>query len=169
MKLKSAFFAVVLLLLTVTVCAAQSPMGFSPFEFYDAFVPLNDALEGPECFYVKGNEEDGDFIGITDDIFFNLAYSANEVNGIHLVFNVAKDDQKTWEEIGSLIGETFVTMALISGRQLKDIDMGGLSYLISDMVLNAAPQEYCGYHFEYSVKDYEAGRELGTLWVTKKR
>ncbi len=169
MKLKSAFIAVVLLLLTVTVCAAQSPMGFSPFEFFDAFGLVNDALGGPECFYLKGDKDSGDFIVITDDIFFNLAYSANEVSEIRLVFDVAKDDQRTWMEIGNLISETFVTMAFISGRQPKDIDMDGLSYLISDMVLNAAPQEYCGYHFEYSVKDYEAGRELGTLWVTKKR
>ncbi len=169
MKLKSAFFAVVLLLLTVTVCAAQSPMGFSPTEFYDAFVLVNDAYEGPEYYYQERNEEDGDLIVITDHIIFNLAYSANEVNGIYLLFYVAKDDQKTMEEIGNLVEETFVTMALVSGRQPKDIDTDELVYLVSDILSNAAPQEYCGYHFEFRVKDYDADGYLGALMVTKKR
>ena len=165
MKLKSALFVLVLLLLTATVCAAQSPMGFSPEVFYQDFVEINAVLEGPVCSYEEGSDgEDGDYIVISDDIFLNLLYSGSETTEIYYVFTVASDDDETLGDAFTLIYSTFITAAYESGADLGTLDFEELDDVI-DGLIDGNTADYCGYHFEFRSQNAD-DTVTGVLWVT---
>ncbi len=177
MKLKSAFFAVVLLLLTVTVCAAQSPMGFSPTEFYDAFVLINDAVEGPECSYLKGNEEDGAYIltSITSGTLgINMEYSGKQITEISLVYQYLSGDEEAWDAVFDMTFSTLATLGAaskiksVSDLTLQDVvdmlDEIKAAYLLIDQ--SSEPVSYWGFRFEKFSQEKD-GYEEGLLSVTK--
>ena len=167
MKLKSAFFVFVLLLLTVTVCFAQSPMGFSPEKFYQDFVEINAAANGPESTYTQGDEENGAYIVVTDDIVINLLYSKNEVTEIYLLSHITSDNQgKIGTDIGWVSGAIIITLAYESGLNIDNIDFDEYTNLLVDLIGNATSKDYCGYHFEWAYQEVE-DYVLGVLWVTK--
>ena len=167
MKSRSALFVLVLLLLTVSVCAAQSPMGFSPDEFYQNFKEINSAAGGPESTYAQGDEENGAYIVVTDDIVINLLYTKNEVTEIYLLSHITSDNQeKIGTDIGWVGGTIIITLAYESGLNIEDIDFDEYTYLLVDLFGNATSKDYCGYHFEWAYQEVE-DYVLGVLWVTK--
>ena len=165
MKLRSAFFAFVLLLLTVTVCAAQSSMGFSPYEFYEDFSLINSILEGPECSYIPIDEENGDVIDVSDSINFNLIYSGDDLTDIYLFFNIATDDEDSWNTVVKMICVTFYTLAYKAEGHFDTIDFEEISDIIHNLATTAVPTDYNGYHFEFGIEEKDS--IMGLLWVTK--
>ena len=167
MKLKSAFFVFVLLLLTATVCFAQSPMGFSPDDFYQTFKEINAAANGPESTYSHGDEDNGAYIVVTDDIVINLLYSKNEVTKVYLLSHITSDNQgEIGTDIGWVSGAIIISLAYESGLNIDNIDFDEYTNLLVDLIGNAASKDYCGYHFEWKYQEVE-DYVLGVLWVTK--
>ena len=174
MKLKSAFFAVVLLLLTVTVCAAQSPMGFSPTEFYEAFDLVNTALGGPECYYQKGNEEDGAYIINSSSLGIRMDYSGKQVTQIVLIYKYLSGDEEAWDDVFDMTYSTLATLWVVSkiesGIELTAQDATDMldetkaAYLLIE--LSSEPVSYWGYRFE-TISQEEDGYKEGLLIVTK--
>ncbi len=174
MKLKSAFFAVVLLLLTVTVCAAQSPMGFSPEEFYKEFDIVNKALEGPECSYVKGNEEDKAYIFNSNSLCIIMEYSGKQVTEIDLYYKYLSDDEEAMDAVFDMTYSTLATLWVVSkiksgidpttlnGTDLVD-ETGNAFFRVK---LSSEPVSFWGFRFE-TISQKEDGYEEGLLIVTK--
>ncbi len=177
MKLKSAFFAVVLLLLTVTVCVAQSPMGVSPTEFYEAFDIVNTYLEGPECYYQIGNEEDGAYIltSITSGLLgINMEYSGKQVTKISLAYKYLSGDEEAWDAVFDMTYSTLATLWAVrkyeSGIDLTTlniidlVDETGNAYFRIE--LSSEPVSFWGFRFE-KISQEEDGYKEGLLIVTK--
>ncbi len=174
MKLKSAFFAVVLLLLTVTVCAAQSPMGFSPEEFYDAFVLVNDAAESPECYYKK--ENDGAYILFTNSssVGVLMEYSGKQVTKINLVYKYLSGDEEAWDDVFDMTYSTLATLGAASKiKSVSDLTLQDVvdvldeikdAYLLIEQ--SSEPVSYWGFRFK-KISREEDGYEEGLLIVTK--
>ena len=117
MKSRSAIFVFVLLLLTVTVCAAQSPMGFSPTEFYTLFDMVNDAFEGPDCIYMKGDEEEGAFIINSDTLGLNMMYSDDQVTELYFYYKYLDGDEDASNDSIAVAVSTLTSLWAVS--QLK--------------------------------------------------
>ena len=168
MKLRSAFFVLVLLLLTATVCAAQSPMGFSPEEFYKDFKKVNNqVVEGPECSFVTGVEGKGAFINVSESIFFLMIYEGNDVIKAYLLLNAETDDEKSWNDAYGLLYSAVITLAYESGASLDTFDFDELQSLIFDLfIYNKSPVEYWGYLFESSSKE-EGNYSTISMRITK--
>jgi hypothetical protein len=147
MKLKSVLFAFVLLLLTAAVCAAQSPMGFSPDEFYQNFQKEYAILEGPECSYVKLDEEAGAFIIVNDELFVNLSCKENELTEIYIVFPIV-DDADIWADNRAVIYSTIIGLAWELGISLDSDDLKETSEMVVDLIWHGASKEYYGFHLE---------------------
>ena len=167
MKLKSAFFVFVLLLLTVTVCAAQTPMGFSPDSFYQTFQQVYESFDGPACSYYKGDEETGASLIFSDELFVNIGYKENEINEVYIVFPFGDDvDDKTWGNCTPVIVSTTLSLFIESGMSPDDIDVDGCSAMLVDLLSNGTPQEYSGFYFEFDfVAEDDSG--AGLIRVTK--
>ncbi len=176
MKLKSAFFAVVLLLLTVTVCAAQSPMGFSPTEFYEAFNTVITYFEGPECYYQKGNEEDGAYILSVDSglLGIRMEYSGKQVTKINLAYKYLSGDEEAWDDVYDMTFSTLATLLLVQKYE-SGIDPNTQSNtdLIDETVdaylrieRSSEPVSFWGFRFE-KISQKEDGYKKGLLIVTK--
>ena len=160
MKLRSAIFVVVLLLLTATVCAAQSPMGFSPDEFYQTFLDFKTSVDGPDCNYVKLYEETGNLIIADDELFVILNHKNNELTEVYTVFPIDDDSDDTWEDNRAVIYSTLLTLIVESGAPLDLEVVDEVSDLVIDLVAYETSKEYCGFCFEYESKeqdDFTAG------------
>ena len=173
MKLRSAIFVVVLLLLTVTVCAAQSPMGFSPESFYNQFMLYVVLVERPatpadlpETSFDPGDEENGALMTVNDLDFISLTYSGDEVTEINQTFNLADNDKgarSAWVDV-LLIFLTLETMS--DERSSGIIDSDGLKeqvYTLSE----EGETEYCGYHFKLTIEG-EGDAAAAVIQITKK-
>ena len=160
MKLRSAFLVFVLLLLTATICAAQSPMGFSPDDFYQTFLDFKTSVDGPECSYVKLDEEAGAYIIVNGKSFVILNYKDNELTEVYTVFPIDDDSDETWEDNRAVIYSTLLTLIVESGAPL-DLDVvDEVSDMVIDLVAYETSKEYCGFCFEYESKeqdDFTAG------------
>ena len=167
MKLKSAFFVFVLLLLTVTVCSAQSPMGFSPDSFYQTFQQVYESFDGPACSYYKGDEETGAHLIFSDELFVNLGYKENEINEVYIVFPFGDDvDDETRNNCTSVMVSTVFSLFLQSGMSPDDIDIDESSAMLVDLLSNGTPQEFFGFYFE---SGFVGGDDSGTglIHITK--
>ena len=160
MKSRSAIFVVVLLLLTVSICAAQSPMGFSPDEFYQTFLDFKTSVDGPDCSYVKLDEEAGAYIIVNGKSFVILNYKDNELTEVYTVFPIDDDSDETWEDNRAVIYSTLLTLIVESGAPL-DLDVvDEVSDMVIDLVAYETSKEYSGFCFEYESKeqdDFTAG------------
>lgn len=174
MKLRSAFFVVVLLLLTVTVCAAQSPMGFSPAEFYAVFDQVNSVLEGPECTYIRGDEEEGAFMLFSESLGINMMYSGNNVNALYLYYNYQSTDSEASNAGFTVFVSTLITLWSF-GQIDSGVDINTVDYNAAfDEVMNVGlliltsegPSNYWGYRLEMNNQE-ENGYTEGLLKVTK--
>ena len=146
MKLKSAFFVFVLLLLTVTVCSAQSPMGFSPNEFYGSFYAVNLMFDGPELSYDIGDEENGAMISDEDSNIILMSYSDNNVTELSAITVFEGVSEEALEGPLMRIATLFISLAYLSGEDVDDLDIEELSVIISS-VMSETEQEYWGYKF----------------------
>ena len=156
MKLKSAFFVFVLLLLTVTVCAAQSPMGFSPDAFYQIFSGFNAVLEGPDSVYDHYDEENGDLITFNCDyLMILLNYKDNDVNTLDL-FISASDDESV-SAGSSVFWSTFYTLMCFSGTDFDAIDDEKVTSMFQDLLTKGMPFDYLDYHFATAIEETEDG------------
>ena len=145
MKSRSAIFVFVLLLLTVTVCAAQSPMGFSPEEFYEEYSTVNTALQGPEVTYEAGDEENGARIVVRDDIYFKLLYTDNNVTNIDLYVIIGSSDEDFGTKYVDTMWSMMATLAVGFGNFSTDMDGDALSEAIDELMDNGKLEDYCGY------------------------
>ncbi len=145
MKSRSAIFVVVLLLLTVTVCAAQSPMGFSPEEFYEEYSTINTALQGPEVTYEAGDEENGARIVIRDDIYFKLLYTDNNVTNIDLYVIIGSSDEDFGTKYVDTMWSMMATLAVGFGNISTDMDGDTVSDSINKLMENGSLENFCGY------------------------
>ena len=145
MKSRSAIFVVVLLLLTVTVCFAQSPMGFSPEEFYEEYSTINTALQGPEVTYEAGDEENGARIVIRDDIYYKLLYTDNNVTNIDLYVIIGSSDEDFGTKYVDTMWSMMATLAVGFGNFSTDMDGDALSESINELMDNGKLEDYCGY------------------------
>ncbi len=169
MKLKSAFFAVVLLLLTVTVCAAQSPMGFSPEEFYEAFDRVNTFFEGPECSYV-----DGAYIFNSSSLGIIMEYSGKQVTEIDLYYKYLSDDEEALYAAFRMAYSTVATLWVVSKvKSVSDLTLQDFVDMVDRIegaylriVLSSEPVSYWGFRFE-KISQEKDGYEEGLLIVTK--
>ena len=181
MKLKSVFFVFVLLLLTVSVCAAQSPMGFSPDEFYtmfdsmnDSFVSVIDGFEVPDYIYYKGNEEEGAYIINSGTLGIYMLYSEDQVTELYLYYNYLSDDKEASDATFNMSLLTFATFwavnqykagvdfdALDMTEEIKEIASNYIQILFTEK-----PSNYWGYCFEPKSVE-ENGYKEGVLYVTK--
>ena len=174
MKLKSAFLALVLLLLTVTVCAAQSSMGFSPTMFYEVFDQLNSITEGPECIYARGNEEEGAFILNSETIGINMMYSGEKVTDLYYFYSYLSTDQEASDAAFGMLFSTIHTLLAFAQHEnrevFKNFDsnqwVDEVSALYVLLLTNDGPQDYWGYHFQMEKRE-ENGHREGIMWVTK--
>ncbi len=162
MKLRSAIFVVVLLLLTVTVCAAQSPMGFSPDAFYQIFSNFNTFLEGPDSVYDHYDEETGDLITFECDyLMILLNYKDNDVNTLDL-FMSASDDESV-SAGSSVFWSTFYTLMCFYGTDFEAIDHEEVTSMFQDLLIKGIPFDYCGYHFAIAIE----ATEDGVAWLIR--
>ena len=145
MKLKSAFFVFVLLLLTATVCFAQSPMGFSPEEFYEEYSSINSALKGPECTYEAGDEENGARIVIRDDIYYKLYYTDDNVTSIELYVIIGSGDEDFGTKYVDTMWSMMATLAVGFGNVSTDMDGSSVSDSIDKLMENGSLENFCGY------------------------
>ena len=145
MKSRSAIFVVVLLLLTVTVCFAQSPMGFSPEEFYEEYSTINTALQGPEVTYEAGDEENGARIVIRDDIYFKLLYTDNNVTNIDLYVIIGSSDEDFGTKYVDTMWSMMATLAVGFGNVSTDMDGDTVSDSINKLMENGSLENFCGY------------------------
>ena len=145
MKSRSAIFVVVLLLLTVTVCFAQSPMGFSPEEFYEEYSTINTALQGPEVTYEAGDEENGARIVVRDDIYYKLYYTDNNVTNIDLYVIIGSSDEDFGTKYVDTMWSMMATLAVGFGNFSTDMDGDALSESINELMDNGKLEDYCGY------------------------
>ena len=145
MKSRSAIFVVVLLLLTVTVCFAQSPMGFSPEEFYEEYSTINTALQGPEVTYEAGDEENGARIVIRDDIYFKLLYTDNNVTNIDLYVIIGSSDEDFGTKYVDTMWSMMATLAVGFGNISTDMDGDTVSDSINKLMENGSLENFCGY------------------------
>ncbi len=177
MKSRFALFVLVLLLLTATVCAAQSPMYFSPTTFYEAFNTLNTALEGPKCVYSKGSQEGEAYVVSSDSLGILMEYSDDRVTELYLYFNYLSDDE---DASNDTVGMTFATLATFwfasqiqSGVDIRNMDTEELEDMVSEVMyvylllsMSSEPQDYWGYRFAMSTRE-ENGYKEGVLYITK--
>ena len=145
MKSRSAIFVVVLLLLTVTVCFAQSPMGFSPEEFYEEYSTINTALQGPEVTYEAGDEENGARIVIRDDIYYKLLYTDNNVTNIDLYVIIGSSDEDFGTKYVDTMWSMMATLAVGFGNVSTDMDGDTVSDSINKLMENGSLENFCGY------------------------
>ena len=145
MKSRSAIFVVVLLLLTVTVCFAQSPMGFSPEEFYEEYSTINTALQGPEVTYEAGDEENGARIVIRDDIYYKLLYTDNNVTNIDLYVIIGSSDDDFGTKYVDTMWSMMATLAVGFGNVSTDMDGDTVSDSINKLMENGSLENFCGY------------------------
>ena len=145
MKSRSAIFVVVLLLLTVTVCFAQSPMGFSPEEFYEEYSTINTALQGPEVTYEAGDEENGARIVVRDDIYFKLLYTDNNVTNIDLYVIIGSSDEDFGTKYVDTMWSMMATLAVGFGNVSTDMDGDTVSDSINKLMENGSLENFCGY------------------------
>ena len=165
MKLKSVLFVLVLLLLTATVCAAQSPMGFSPDAFYEIFSDFNAILEGPDSVYDRYNEELGDLITIDGyNILILLNYKDNDVNIVNLYISASDDESVSAGS--SVFWATFYTLVCLSGTDFDTIDNAEVTSLFQDLLTKGTEFDYCGYYFDTTIEETEDG-VAWLIWVTK--
>lgn len=177
MKSRSAIFVFVLLLLTVTVCAAQSPMGFSPTNFYEAFELLNSAIDGPTCVYSKGGQEGEAYVVSNDSLGILMEYSDDQVTELYLYFNYLSDDE---DASNDAVGMTLATLATFwglskiqSGVNIGNYDAEEAEDAFSEIMLvyiflsvSSEEQDYWGYRFAMSTRE-ENGYKEGVMYVTK--
>lgn len=177
MKSRSAIFVFVLLLLTVTVCSAQSPMGFSPAAFYEAFNVLNTAIEGPKCVYSKGSQEGEAYIISSESLGILMEYSDNRVTEMLLYFNYLSDDEEASGDAGAMTFSTLATFwgisKIESGVDLENVDTEFAEDAFSEvmaayilLLVSSKPQDYWGYRFAMNTQE-ENGYKEGVLYVTK--
>ena len=177
MKLRSVLFTVVLLLLTVTVCAAKSSMGFSPTEFYEAFDLLNTAFGGPECIYTKGSEEGEAYILNSDTLGIYMECSGSKVTELYFYYKYLSGDEDASAEASKMLFATLATFWGISkaqsGADGDDIDLedatneiGAAYFLLLMSSVSSEPQDYWGYSFYWNTKEAN-GYEEGVIHVEK--
>lgn len=174
MKLRPIIFVVVSLMLTVTVCAAQSPMGFSPTTFYELFDEMNSVTNGPECVYMKGDEEQGAFILSSESLGINMMYSGNKVTDLYLYYYYLSADEESSEAALDMFISTLITLwTFYQYESLEDISTIDGSNMASEVMgiylllqYNKEPLDYWGYHFEMNTQE-ENGYTEGLLRVTK--
>ena len=173
MKSRSAIFVFVLLLLTVTVCSAQSPMGFSPTEFYTLFDMVNDAFEGPDCIYMKGDEEEGAFIINSDTLGLNMMYSDDQVTELYFYYKYLDGDEDASNDTIAVAVSTLTSLWAVSqlkvGVDFDTIDgTDAFSEILAAYVLisiSEEPSSYWGYRFEMITRE-EDGYKEGLMYVT---
>ena len=165
MKSRSAFFVLVLLLLTVTVCAAQSPMGFSPDDFYLDFAVANMYLGGPKYSFDIGNENDGAMISDGDSSYIYMSYSNNNVTELSLLSMFDSDDDEATSRAINLLAATLISLAYIAGEDADAFTTEQIRTIISSLVLETEA-EYWGYQFTMGILE-EDNFALIAMTVTK--
>ena len=174
MKSRFAFFVFVLLLLTVTVCAAQSPMGFSPDEFYRDFLELNTAFKGPKFDFQKGNEEEGARITSGDTLGIYMEYSDDQVTELYTYYNYLSDDDETAQAAFSM---NYATLAILwniteygsdmSVYRLADADVyTDIAKVYFWLTISAEPLDCWDYRFQMDTWE-EDGYDQGVLYITR--
>ena len=151
MKLRSAIFVVVLLLLTATVCAAQSPMGFSPDEFCWSFYVFNNLMyDGPEYKYKIGDEETGAVMTDEESSIIHMAYSNDQVTTLTLYTIVESGNDDSYTDSALLLSSTIYALAHFAGEDITKISADEVEDIINSFGAGTV-QEYWGYKFDPDV------------------
>ena len=165
MKLKSTIFVLVLLLLTATVCAAQTPMGFSPDEFYELFTEINSGSDGPEYVYIKGDKEA--FILSQEPTGIHMMYSGNQVTDLYYYYNHLDADEEASNVSDSLLSVTLMTFWAINQDDFsmdtltedQAYELLGIGFILR-LMKDKEPQDLFGYLVEIDRRiedEYKAG------------
>ena len=166
MKLRSAIFVFVLLLLTATVCAAQSPMGFSPDEFCWSFYVFNNLMyDGPEYKYKIGDEETGAVMTDEESSIIHMAYSNDQVTTLTLYSIVESGNDDSYTDSALLLSSTIYALAHFAGEDITKISADEVEDIINSFGAGTV-QEYWGYKFDTDAVKENNIMEL-TIVITK--
>ena len=166
MKLRSVLFTVVLLLLAATVCAAQSPMGFSPSEFFRDFVGVSTIVyDEPHCCYTSTDDDTGALITVGDYAYIYLTYSGDKVTEVDHAFIYTNKDQASTENAVYSVFTTFLTLAHITGAYDEAEDTDSFKAIFSEL-LEIGELDFLGYHMTAAAQ-VDGDSVTGLIRITK--
>ena len=167
MKLRSAFFVFVLLLLTVSICAAQAPFGISPTEFCSKYALIYSLYDsGASCDIDAGDEENGARVGISDDIYLKVYYADNDVNHVDVYVITGTDDPDIETKFSSAMMSTFSMLSWGMGNYTADWDTETVSGYLSDLMSDNSSVDFCGFTIKMDDEDVD-GAAAAVYRITK--
>ena len=167
MKLRSVLFTVVLLLLAATVCAAQSPMGFSSSEFFRDYVGVSTIMfDEPRCCYSPTDDNTGALITVGEHAYIYLSYSGDNVTEVDHAFVYSNNNDTSMEDAIYSVFTTFAVLGHISGEDDKYNDIEVLKNQFTEL-MNQLELDIYGYHMELAGNE-EDGTVTGLIMITKK-
>ena len=167
MKLRSVLFTVVLLLLAVTVCAAQSPMGFSAPEFFRDYVGVSTIMfDEPHCCYTSTDDDTGALITVGDYAYIYLTYSGEKVTEVDHAFVYDNNDNASMEDAIYSVFTTFAVLGHISGTNDDYNDIEVLKNQFTEL-MNQLELDIYGYHMELAGQQ-DGDSITGLIRITKK-